>query len=56
MPLSKKAFSVLLAISGFADVKYIYRIIKYNEIGMVKITMYSCGFMGSSKRLNLYIK
>lgn len=56
MPLSKKAFSVLLAISGFADVKYIYRIIKYNEIGMVKITIYSWRFMVGSKRLNFKIR
>jgi len=34
--LSKKAFSALIAISGFAEVKYIKRIIMYNESGILK--------------------
>ncbi|GAH44208.1 unnamed protein product, partial [marine sediment metagenome] len=35
---------------------YINRIIKYSEMGIVKITIYSCIFIGGSKRLNLNIR
>ncbi len=55
MPLSKKAFSVLLANSGLEEVKYINRIIIYREIGIVKITIYSIKFNVGSKRENFNI-
>ena len=56
MPLSKKAFSVLLANSGLEEVKYINRMIIYREIGIVKITIYSCRFIVGSKRLNFNMR
>ena len=42
-PLSKKAFSVLRTISGLADVRYMNLIMIYNDIGIVKMTIYSMG-------------
>jgi hypothetical protein len=41
IPLSKKAFSGLRAISGFAEVKYMYLIRIYKEMGIVSIAIYS---------------
>ncbi|MHA2039778.1 MAG: hypothetical protein ACW98X_25460 [Promethearchaeota archaeon] len=62
IPLSRKAFSVLRAIAGFAEVKYMYLIRMYNEMGIVSIAINSknVALPGSNKsnfkiRYNEYV-
>ena len=57
IPLSKKAISAFRAISGLDEVKYIYLMIIYSEIGIVNIAMYSLKLtVSGSSKLNFRIK
>ena len=58
-PLSKNALSVLLAISGLLEVKYMYLMIIYSANGIVNIAEYchqESATEEGSKRLNLIIR